>query len=88
MQGEINRYPPMSKSQAFAINKKVSELLTAERMAREMTQTALAIKLKKPQSYVSKYENGQRQLTIADFLAVCKAIGITPESFLKTLDRS
>jgi transcriptional regulator with XRE-family HTH domain len=76
----------MSKSESFVINQKVSRLLAAERKAKGITQAALAVKLKKPQSYVSKYENGQRQLTIADFTAICKAIGVKPSGFFKMFE--
>lgn len=73
----------MSKSQSFAVNKKVSQLLIAERKAKGITQAELADRLHKPQSYVSKYENGQRQLTVADFMAICKAMKVKPEVFFK-----
>jgi len=75
----------MSKSQSFSINQKVNSLLAAERKAKGVTQAELAAKLKKPQSFVSKYEGGQRQLTVANYAAVCKALGIKPEKILNRL---
>jgi len=77
----------MSKSETFTINKKVSQLLASERKGKGVTQAALAIKLKKPQSFVSKYENGQRQLTVADFTSVCKALKLKPADFFTMLDK-
>ena len=38
-----------------------------------LTQVALAGKLDKPQSYVSKYENGERRLDFIEVLEVCEA---------------
>jgi transcriptional regulator with XRE-family HTH domain len=76
----------MSKSETFSINKKVSALLVTERKDRELTQAQVATKLKKPQSFVSKYESGQRQLTVADLIAICKAIGLKPSQFFKLFD--
>ncbi len=45
----------------------------------------MAEKLKRPQSYVSKYESGERHLDVIEFLGVCKAIGIAPTEVLEQL---
>lgn len=48
-------------------------------LARErqgMTQSELATRLGKPQSFVSKYENGERRLDVVEFVSVCDALGI------------
>ena len=76
----------MSKSETFSINKRISQLLATERKKTALTQAEVAAKIRKPQSFVSKYENGQRQLTIADLTLICKAIGLKPSKFLKLLD--
>ena len=77
----------MSKSATFTLNRKISQLLAAERKKRDQTQAEVATKLKKPQSFVSKYENGQRQLSAADFVSVCKALGISSASILNAIDK-
>jgi len=41
-----------------------------------MTQTDLAHALGKPQSYVSKYESGERRLDIVELDDVCRALGV------------
>lgn len=49
----------------------------------DLTQADLAKRLGKPQSFVSKYENGERRLDVIEFLTVCHAIKVDPLSFLK-----
>jgi transcriptional regulator with XRE-family HTH domain len=50
-----------------------------------LTQVQLAQKLGKPQSFVSKYELGERRLDIIEFLDVSDALGIKPEQLLKKI---
>lgn len=48
-------------------------------MARErqgLTQAELASRLGKPQSFVSKYESGERRLDVVEFVSVCDALGM------------
>jgi transcriptional regulator with XRE-family HTH domain len=54
------------------------EHLTAARIAAPLTQEELAAKLGRPQSYVAKYETGDRRLDVVEFLEVCTSIGIDP----------
>lgn len=48
-----------------------------------LNQSQLAYKLDKPQSFVSKYESGERQLRILELEQVCIACGTTAHEFLK-----
>lgn len=50
-----------------------------------MTQEQVAKKLKRPQSFVSKYESGERQLDVVEFVDVCVAIGIVPADVIELL---
>ena len=59
--------------------------LIAARTAGSLTQVELAKKLKKPQSFVSKYERGERRLDVIEFFEVSRALGIDPIAFLKEL---
>ena len=42
----------------------------------------LAAKLKRPQSYVSKYEHGERRLDLIEFLEIAEALDIDVPSFI------
>lgn len=58
--------------------KKLRRLLAQARADAGLTQVQVAERVKRPQSFVSKYENGERQLDVIEFVAVCKAIGVSP----------
>lgn len=64
------------------------ELLIEARKEAGLSQVGLAEKLSRPQSYVSKYERGERRLDVIEFLEVARAIGIDPFNFLRVLDES
>ena len=48
------------------------------RKAAGLTQHALARRLKKPQSFVAKYEGGERRLDVVEFIAIARALGADP----------
>ena len=60
-------------------------LLKAERKAAGLTQTDVAKRLRKPQSFVSKYEQGERRLDVVEFLHIARAIGFEPPALLTKL---
>ena len=63
-------------------------LLALLREVREkagVTQAELSAQLGKPQSYVSKYENGERRLDVIEFLAVCRALESDPHALIRKL---
>ncbi len=53
-------------------------LLKAARRDAGLTQTELAERLQKPQSFVAKIEGGERRLDVIEFITVCRAIGGDP----------
>jgi len=63
------------------------ELIITARKEADLSQVDLAKKIKRPQSFVSKYERGERRLDIVEFLEVSKAIGINPLKIIKELER-
>ena len=60
-------------------------LLTQARLDAELTQAQVATRLNRPQSFVSKYESGERQLDVIEFLAICRAIGVEPAPIIESL---
>jgi len=63
------------------------QMLIAARRSRALTQVDVAERLGKPQSFVSKYERGERRLDVVEFLEVAKAIGIDPKAVIDKLAR-
>ena len=64
---------------------RLQKVLAEVRLAKGLTQVALAARLDKPQSYVSKYESGERRLDLIEFFDICSAIGEAPELIVKKL---
>ncbi len=62
-------------------------LLIEIRQSSKLTQVQVAQRLHKPQSFVSKYERGERRLDVVEFLEVAKALEVNPSELLTQLDR-
>ena len=52
-----------------------------------LTQQKLAGRLKKHQSFVAKYEGGERRIDVLEFITIARAMGADPVRLLKTLIR-
>lgn len=61
-----------------------SELKKA-RLDADLLQADLASILKKPQSYISKVESGERSLDIIEFTQYCEGLGLDSPKWLKKL---
>lgn len=48
------------------------------REAKNLTQMDIAVQLGKPQSYVSKYERGERRLDVVELIAIAKVLDADP----------
>jgi transcriptional regulator with XRE-family HTH domain len=64
---------------------KLRRLLKELRIAAGLRQIDLADKLGKPQSFVSKYESGEKILDVLEAQEVCSALGIRFVDFAKQL---
>lgn len=61
------------------------EALVAARTAADLTQEEVARRLSRPQSFVSKYERGERRLDVVEFFDVARAVGFEALGFLGKL---
>nr|WP_249204464.1 helix-turn-helix transcriptional regulator [Acetobacter thailandicus] len=60
-------------------------LLTEARKTGGMTQAELAAALGKPQSFVAKYENGERRIDVIEFVDITAALGVSSADLLVRL---
>jgi len=56
-------------------------LLKEMRLKADLTQAGLARLLKQPQSFVSKYESGERRLDILELREICAALDLNTTNF-------
>jgi len=77
----------ISKSVHSADQAAFCALMANARKAAALTQHDLAGRLKKPQSFVAKYEGGERRIDVVEFLAITRAIGVDPVRILKALQK-
>ncbi len=78
----------MKKKNKNVQREKFQELLKRIRQDKGIRQIELAEKLGVPQSFISKYESGDRQLDILELRQVCQAIGIPLQEFIRELEDS
>jgi transcriptional regulator with XRE-family HTH domain len=57
-------------------NQQLIDLMIQARLKMGITQAELAKLLEKPQSFVSKYENGERRLDVIEFITVCLVLKV------------
>lgn len=58
------------------------DCLKAGRVAAGLTQIELSLRLKRPQSYVAKYEGGDRRLDVVELIDICRLININASSLI------
>ena len=61
------------------------KLLLRQRTVRGVTQTELAKRLGKPQSFVAKYEGGERRLSVIEFIEIAEALQVRSSDLLDEL---
>ena len=74
------------KNRSPEIKDSIRALLKQIRKEAGLRQVDLATKLGKPQSYVSKYESGERSLDLVEVWEICRAAGVEFSKFVKTLE--
>ena len=63
-------------------------LLRELRVETGLTQTDLATRIEKDQTFVSKYESGERRLDVLEIREICLALGMTFEEFARRLEKA
>ncbi len=61
-------------------------LLKDLRQKSGLTQKELAVIINKPQSFISKYEIGERRLDIIEIKTICESLGYSLPEFVKKLE--
>ncbi|MER8402226.1 helix-turn-helix transcriptional regulator [Mesorhizobium sp. M1348] len=74
----------MPKSLRSPRNQRLLTKLISLRNAKGLTQVQVAEKLGRPQSFVAKYEGGERRLDIIEFLDVAAALDADPCEILSS----
>jgi transcriptional regulator with XRE-family HTH domain len=77
----------MAKHTYSSRNKKLQELLKEIRTDAGMSQVDLSRKLGQHQSFVSKYETGERRLDLIEIEQICEALGISLSGFVKRFEK-
>lgn len=64
------------RSRGTSDHQALCDLLRDVRQQKSLTQVEVASRLGRPQSFVSKYETGERRLDIIELGEVCGALGL------------
>ncbi len=73
----------MQKSLKSSEYGRLVELLVAARKKADIRQQELAKTLGRPQSFVAKYENGERRIDLVEFIAIARALKADPLKLFK-----
>ena len=78
----------MKKKVYIAQRSRLVGLLREIRIEAGLTQTELAVQIERDQTFVSKYESGQRRLDVLELREICQSIGLTLEEFVRRLEKA
>lgn len=74
----------MRKSLKSAEYERLVALFVALRHGAGVRQQALAKKLGRPQSFIAKYEGGERRIDVIEFITIARALGADPVKLFGT----
>jgi len=77
----------MGKSLSSVESEKLAALLRSVRAEAGLTQAEVSERLDLPQSFVSKYESGERRLDLVELRQICKALGISLADFVRRFEK-
>lgn len=75
----------MAKSSIQERRNKLRKLLIAARKKAGLKQADVARKMGKPQPFMSRFETGERQLEVAEFIELAEILGVDPASVIDEL---
>lgn len=75
----------MPVSRHTARYKRLQTALKAARKASGLTQAQVGERLGQPQSFVNKYESGERRLDVIEFLDVARVLKLEVQALLRDL---
>jgi len=64
----------------------LQSLLVEARKDKGLTQAELATALGKPQSFVAKYENGERRIDVIEFVDITAVLGVSTADLLARIE--
>lgn len=76
----------MQKSLRTPRQRLLQTLLVDARKTKGMTQVELADALNKPQSFVAKFENGERRIDVIEFIDIAAALGIPTADLISKIE--
>ena len=62
------------------------DLLIQARKDAGMTQVELGKRIGRRQTFVSKFELGERRLDVAEFIEISQALGVDPHKLIRAVD--
>jgi transcriptional regulator with XRE-family HTH domain len=67
---------------------RLQALLKSARERANLTQAELGARIGRAQSFIAKYESGERRLDVVEFTVIVSAMGIDPPRLLRELLRT
>jgi transcriptional regulator with XRE-family HTH domain len=78
----------MPKTIFSKAQERLQDMLRQARVDAGLTQGDVAKRLKQPQSFVSKYESGERRLDIVELRQICDVLRVSLLKFVEKFDKS
>ncbi|MGO9097122.1 MAG: helix-turn-helix domain-containing protein [Bryobacteraceae bacterium] len=78
----------MLKARSATAQERLQALLRQVRTEAGLTQTDVAQRMGQPQSFVSKYESGERRLDILELREICQVAGMSLPEFIRRLEEA
>jgi transcriptional regulator with XRE-family HTH domain len=75
----------MPRPSANERRKRLRKLLAAARKKAGLKQVEVASRMGKPQPFISRFETGERQLEVSEFLELADILGVDPCDVIRSL---